>query len=333
MMDRSVTASLVCLLAMASASGGGEPSLTAASWNALEDGQEVCGSGDYEDTCMKPLLQRETDAPVQDGLYVFDQASVKMFGMTPNEQAVARRLPREDFAMSSLLGPAGLPTTGCLWLIKADPKKIACGRFAFCACSKHRDCRRWMLPPRYSRFFPSQLKDGNAYGYPLAAAAEAARLAPVVAIVEPDERERQLGATEGGRDGAVAELTYADARAELEERCGGDYRKARKAVLKALCKGYGKDPTTGMRMKYSGTASDMWQRLELADAAAGDAPEECASFDVGDAVEVDYGGDLGWVSGKVVTIKDDGTYDVEHSQWDEGSKLQEDVEPGDMRSV
>jgi hypothetical protein len=166
-----------------------------------------------------------------------------------------------------------------------------------------------------------------------AAAAEAARLAPVVAIVEPDERERQLGATEGGRDGAVAELTYADARAELEERCGGDYRKARKAVLKALCKGYGKDPTTGMRMKYSGTASDMWQRLELADAAAGDAPEECASFDVGDAVEVDYGGDLGWVSGKVVTIKDDGTYDVEHSQWDEGSKLQEDVEPGDMRSV
>jgi hypothetical protein len=266
---------------------------------------------------MKPLLQRETDAPVQDGLYVFDQASVKMFGMTPNEQAVARRLPREDFAMSSLLGPAGLPTTGCLWLIKADPKKIACGRFAFCACSKHRDCRRWMLPPRYSRFFPSQLKDGHAYGYPLAADISAEK------HVYPGETLVVF----------TRVLVVSDARAELEERCGGDYRKARKAVLKALCKGYGKDPTTGMRMKYSGTASDMWQRLELADAAAGDAPEECASFDVGDAVEVDYGGDLGWVSGKVVTIKDDGTYDVEHSQWDEGSKLQEDVEPGDMRSV
>jgi hypothetical protein len=138
---------------------------------------------------MKPLLQRETDAPVQDGLYVFDQASVKMFGMTPNEQAVARRLPREDFAMSSLLGPAGLPTTGCLWLIKADPKKIACGRFAFCACSKHRDCRRWMLPPRYSRFFPSQLKDGHAYGYPLAADISAEK------HVYPGEREKRKKAT------------------------------------------------------------------------------------------------------------------------------------------
>lgn len=169
-----------------------------------------------------------------------------------------------------------------------------------------------------------------------AAAAEAAQLAPVLAIVEPAARERQLGEAAGEGAGANAEISHDDAKAELHDKYNDDYRNARKAVLKALCKGYGVDPTTGKRMLYGGTRDELWARLEHADAATatGNGGDEIrTTYTVGDDIEVDYGGDLGWVKGQVVGVQEDGLYEVEHPQWDEGSRLQQDVEASDMRAL
>ena len=162
-------------------------------------------------------------------------------------------------------------------------------------------------------------------------------MAPVLAIVEPTARERQLGAAADEGAEARTELSYDDAKAELEDKYNGDYRNARKAVLKALCKGYGIDPTTQKRMLYGGTRDELWARLERADAAAaadngGDKGACEVKYKVGDKVEVDYGGDWGWVEGAITAVNEDGTYTVEHVQWEEGNgRVQEDVEDSDIR--
>ena len=64
-----------------------------------------------------------------------------------------------------------------------------------------------------------------------------------------------------------------------------------------------------------------------------DSVDARTTYTVGDDVEVDYGGDLGWVKGQVVGVQEDGLYEVEHPQWDEGSRLQQDVEASDMRAL
>jgi len=137
---------------------GLEPKVDAATWTALEQGAKACGDASHLNTCVRPLQQRETDAPVQDGLYIFeDDASLRVFGV-PHETKI-KQLPRINDAVGSLLGPAGLPTTGCLWLIVAKRQGgVTCGRFAFCACSLDEDCRRWRS---------SALERSTTYGHPV----------------------------------------------------------------------------------------------------------------------------------------------------------------------
>ena len=172
----------------------------------------------------------------------------------------------------------------------------------------------------------------------VAAAAPPEGAVALVQVEEPQALERELG---GQRDAnAPAEMTFEDAQGDLATKYGGDYRKAKKSVLRALCKGR-KDPATGKPLRFGGTGPQLWKRLYAADAAAavqnGNAgadsnARECdVRFNVGTPVEVDYGGSDGWVRGIVKTVNDDGTYDVQHPQWEEPVRVQEWVEPSDMR--